>query len=111
MIFHQGNSETYQVAAVAPKYREDGSLFDPGDISHYLQVLSYEGGSALESAVDLTFGQFDEVIDIDAQVPGQYVYGYKSVDTDGQVSNMSGTVVLNILASETSVTFTYTRIL
>ena len=93
--YRQGNGDTKRIRALGPTMREDGEFLAVSEISHYAQFITFNNGDKIESAVNLIEdastpeydGEFDEIIAIDDQSPGVYEYWYRTVDTDGRVSN------------------------
>ena len=96
--YRQGDGETKHVYATAPTTRADGvTPLSADEISHYARFLTFDGGGALEQAVQLIDGRFDEDIDIDSATPGVYEYWYQTVDTGGRHSADSEKATLEIL--------------
>lgn len=104
-IYRQGKDAVRKVQALGPTEREDGTPLGVAEIDHYNRYLSFNGGVLLQMKVQLIEnantpeydGAFDEVIYIDDQAAGTYVYYYTTVDKDGQESAPSESITLEIL--------------
>lgn len=103
-LFRQGNNDIHNIHGIAPSQRADGSPLPIGNISHYIQFLSFNGGVPLESAVSLIDGAFgargstaSEDIDIDNTEAGLWEYWYQTVDMGGRRSIDSDKARLEIL--------------
>ena len=104
--YRQGSGEVKKIKALGPVARADGVVLPISEISHYAQFISFNGGAAVEQAVNLIEdantpeydGEFDENIIIDDQVPGTYTIWYQTVDTAGRRSKDSDILTMDILA-------------